>query len=759
MKNFRRRKNFVAFFVEKISLPVIIKKISREKVFAMWLREIKQRGQFMALYAILVPVLFGFVGAGIDLGWYYFNVSRLQNAADAAALAGARKIIDSDEKFKTYDNKAVRLVANILDDEPYKLETAGDEVAAAYVLKNISSNTDTAPVKNTYDYTLIDDWGIGGSSEIKMTPSLYPGGGGNFYYVVHLAENVKHLFLPGWFDDMRAPVVAVAILTKKETVTVIFDTNGGKFGNDDTTDSINIISPHAMKDGEVSSPLSPDKGTPTYAKNQKELKGWSTKSNHSEGDIIEIFKDGAQLTKTELTKLFGTGNTVTLYAVWENVKPHNNRTLWEQMHYLIAKNVYDPDWDVSTKKYGFSKLNHNSFDTIDKTYLSSYHYYTEYINLAAKDANGTNLSTVNQYFIDFRRNDWLSVNRKWYYSDRNSRTHSLFNVNTTYAVRSGKHDDPMYLRIEAEPDVDHYSSSYYHTPVRQFIININVDNTADNLRPLFFYYDGPDKIKSENAPPQPVILNLNANFKGVLFMPDVPVVINGNGHTFEGFIVASEFRCLDTSQGSQVKYSSNGQKITNASDNKIRVNTSNGDVYSVSATGKNALDTYNKYATKSSNGFNLSSESKFRSFTAETGVKFNYVFYDSNLTMDSSPFYLNTGDLIPMYKLVDGKQVRLTKWDEVNLYDNPATVSGRKLIQKKITGNANIRTVRLTNGEPSPLYDEAGNPVYFCEDYVNLTGTYTVFTLDRVADGTRDPKEFLLTKTDELNVPNTDDWK
>ena len=731
----------------------------------MWLKEIKQRGQFMALYAMLVPVLFGFVGAGIDLGWYYFNVSRLQNAADAAALAGARALIDSDENFKTYDGEAVRLVENILGDEPAALSTAGDEVAAAYVLKNISSDTDTAPVKNTYDYTMVDEWGIGGSSEIKMTPSLYQGGGGTFYYVVHLAENVKHLFLPGWFDDMRAPVVAVAILTKAATpvyedVNIIFDANGGKFDDGTSTSTKSITSPNAMEDGDVSSPLSSDKGTPTYSNGKKEFKYyWSTNPNASAEDTSDVFKDGAQLTKTELAKLFGTGNTVTLYAVWVEVKPTNNRTLWEQMHYLIAKNVYDPDWDVSTKKYGFSKLNHNSFDTIDKTYVTTYHYYTEYINLAAKDANGTNLSTVNQYFIDFRRNDWLSVYRGWYYSDTNSRTHSLFNVNTTYAVRSDYNDDPMYLRIEAEPDVDHYSSSYYFTPVRQFVININVDNTADNLRPLFFYYDGPDPVKSENAPPQPLILNLNANFKGVLFMPDVPVVINGNGHTFEGFIVASEFRYLDTSKGSQVKYSSNGQKITNASDNKIRVNTSNGDVYSIKAEGEDALDTYNKYATKSTNGFNLSSESKFRSFTAETGVKFNYVFYDSNLTMDSSPFYLNTGDLIPMYKLVDGKQVRLTKWDEVNLYDNPATVSGRKLIPKTITGNANIRTVRLTNGEPSPLYDEAGNPVYFCEDYVELTGTYTVFTLDRVTDGTRDPKEFLLTKTDELNVPNTDDWK
>ena len=139
-----------------------------------------------------------------------------------------------------------------------------------------------------------------------------------------------------------------------------------------------------------------------------------------------------------------------------------------------------------------------------------------------------------------------------------------------------------------------------------------------------------------------------------------------------------------------------------------------------------------------------------------------YVYYDYDCVMDSSPFYLNTGDLIPLYKLDStGKQVRVTKWEDVKLYDE-----NHKEIPKVVT-DAYKGTVRLEpNGEPKPLYDEAGNPIYFCEDYVRLTGTYTVFTLDRVADGTRDPKEFLLPKNvidsktkEEVILSNTDDWK
>ena len=705
----------------------------------------RQRGQVMLLFALFVPLMFLFAGMGIDLGWYYLNVSRLQNAADAAVLAGAKELLkelkaNNNDKYESYkvalvyqhpDESNLYTVSSTTTittksstksltksstdsttDITAAIKSTADEAAFKYAQKNLSSgNVGFIPqsffsvaeaAETDESYSMEDSWARKNRyNEITMkAPEIYQDGE-DFYYVVHLEENIQHLFMPGYFEPMDAPVIAIAkiskatssssssssesgsnpqivfdpnggkfvnptdgsttneslsidninkaidesgsvavvvpdgysstperteyeflrywtnedglivpygtVLTednveeffkkydpnakdnddydwengeiilyaqwvkvKQKPVTLVFDPNGGSFSDGTTTpdNSKQIKNPKELEDDETTDPITPNKGKPI--RDGYEFYGWSTDKNADANSLVANYiSDGKQMTKTELTALFDNKTSVTLYAVWkkinstvpeEEVKPHNNKTLWEQMQYLIAKNVYDPDWDVSTKKYGFSKLNHNSFDTIDKTYVKDYHYYTEYINLAPKDANGTNLSTVNQYFIDFRRNDWLSVNRKWYYDDRNSRTHALFNVNTTYAVRSGYNDDPMYLRIEAEPDVDHYSNVYYHTPVRQFVININADNTADNKRPLIFYYDGPDKVKSENAPPQPLILNLNANFKGVLWMPDVPVVINSNGHTFEGFIVASEFRYLSTGQ-IQFERSKNHQRF------------------------------------------------------------------------------------------------------------------------------------------------------------------------------------------------------
>ena len=590
---------------------------------------------------------------------------------------------------------------------------------------------------------------IGGNSEVTLTPNLYKVGD-TYYYVVELKEKVRHLFLPGMFDAMPAPVTAIAMLTKNaedptpptppSPVTLIFDANGGSFGDNSTTDSKSLTNPTAMEDGDTSDPLSSDKGTPTYG--NREFKGWSTNPNPSEGDTIDIYLDGAQLTKTQMTALFGDSDTVTLYAVWVEVKPHNNRTLWEQMHYLIAKYVYDPDWNVSVNKFG-AALNDLNFTPTGNTAVLNNNKIVSITLKADSKANnsGAYVKDVDKLFFDFRPDGFIV------------RVHALIDVNTAYDVRSGKKgDDPLYIRIEAEPKINNTGNE-----PQQIIINICADNTADSKRPLFFYYDGPltyngtypDRIA------QPVILNLTTDFKGVLWMPEVPVVIHGNGHKFEGFIVAKEFRyAANSATGNATKtakYTKNGIAAYYYID-------SSNNIATFAADGDDALELYNYNATNSSR-FNLSSSSKFRNFTAESDVNFMYVYYDYDCVMDSTPFYLNTGDLIPLYKLVNGKQVRVTNWDDVNLYDSPATDSNRQLIPKTVTDTSKKGTVRLTNGSPSPLYDEAGNPVYFCDDYVNLTGTYTVFTLDRVADGTRDEKEFLLTKTDELNVANTDDWK
>lgn len=73
------------------------------------LKYIKQeRGAVFVLTAILLPVLFGCLGIGYDVGNVYMHKARLQNIADAAALAGGRAYLQSqlkigDVHIDTYD--------------------------------------------------------------------------------------------------------------------------------------------------------------------------------------------------------------------------------------------------------------------------------------------------------------------------------------------------------------------------------------------------------------------------------------------------------------------------------------------------------------------------------------------------------------------------------------------------------------------------------------------------------------------------------
>ena len=212
----------------------------------MWLKKVKQRGQVLVLYALLMPIFILVIGAGLDLGWYYLNVSRLQNAADAAALAGARALVAKDRDFNNY--YVVRLVSNYLPENYYNYEDvykntfgnvntgklnyfktadevkdtlrAGRDSAEEYVRKNLSDDKEVTVSSDYKKLSATDGWSSEKDSAVKGTVDLkyYQTEGKNdkyyppLYYVVNLHEKIRHLFLPGWFEDMDAPVRAVVLL-------------------------------------------------------------------------------------------------------------------------------------------------------------------------------------------------------------------------------------------------------------------------------------------------------------------------------------------------------------------------------------------------------------------------------------------------------------------------------------------------------------------------------------------------------------------
>ena len=77
----------------------------------------EQRGAFIVFTALAIWFLMMFVAFAVDFGNYYQHRARLQNAADAAALAGVAKYADSELFDYTMTEKGkgrlVKIPANI----------------------------------------------------------------------------------------------------------------------------------------------------------------------------------------------------------------------------------------------------------------------------------------------------------------------------------------------------------------------------------------------------------------------------------------------------------------------------------------------------------------------------------------------------------------------------------------------------------------------------------------------------------------------
>ena len=178
---------------------------------------LKPSGQVSVLFAFLMPIFILLLGAVLDLGWYYLNVSRLQNAADAAAVAGAQKILTDKTNFSNY--KSVALVRKYpgtvsnqyrhSNESELKTITESHETTRGYASKNLSGNEEI----------LINSWT---KNEIEHDAPIIYEHDNNLYFVVQLKDTIKHFFLPGWFDDMDAPVTSVAMMSK---TAIAIDTN------------------------------------------------------------------------------------------------------------------------------------------------------------------------------------------------------------------------------------------------------------------------------------------------------------------------------------------------------------------------------------------------------------------------------------------------------------------------------------------------------------------------------------------------------
>ena len=119
-----------------------------------------ERGVVMVFFAILLPLLFGFMGLSLDAGLAYVEKGKVQDIADAAALAGAAKL-SADGHNNMYAIKAAvesfaeanglplqegDLVEKAANDWDTKESVAsGHQAVLAYGVVNVTRDDKTVP--------------------------------------------------------------------------------------------------------------------------------------------------------------------------------------------------------------------------------------------------------------------------------------------------------------------------------------------------------------------------------------------------------------------------------------------------------------------------------------------------------------------------------------------------------------------------------------------------------------------------------------
>ena len=522
-----------------------------EKIF----RLMSSKGQALVFLAISAPILFVLVGAAADFGWIYLNQSRLQNAADAAVVAGAKALISTSNTdtsgysysklVSNHDENFLRLVREkVISD---KNTSFGDRAAQRYARFNLSgflvdNDADLQITDVQAENSFSDKW-----NNITFQHMLYGADiedDGAMYYTVVLSEKLNHLF-PAIMEYFNIGTVSARAM------------------------AVAKITYHIDND-----PVPKIKGISLY----QQMKLVRNKNNYADWyKIKEKYQkelDKAANDEELKNLLLMKHKTLDLTTITRSISVQAKGNEYVEGNFYRTETLTLHGWSKASTGNGNTtggSLDQRNFDNLFvdfKIDRSGNFKDTDYGSTSGGVYNlYTNNKSINdETVLKYRIHDLINIG-KW----------NGYEYEYPYKVRSGKeYPDPLYVYIESE---DNYVDGSSGNTVRQMIINVNADNTSYEDRPMFLFYDGPQKYDNLGKKQRdnnlwnekwretwkhlgyedddyvghirnslPVILNVNENFKGVLFMPNSPVVINGNGCKFRGFVVAQKFLKLKTAE-------------------------------------------------------------------------------------------------------------------------------------------------------------------------------------------------------------------
>ena len=578
-----------------------------KKIFS---RVRNNNGQVLVLVGVLIPVIFLFVAAAGDFGWYYLNQSRLQNAADSAVVAATQNSIKREGLFSDYistqfisnnDADLTRLIAKNTT-SARMFSTSGDgfstgytelcNTARDYAALNLATDgkvkkvTEKVNGQNVTKYLIQDGWN--NDVTVKPTYNLYGKDDekyGALYYVVTLDETIDHLFgATKYLGELPLKATAVVKIQYQEPAADVehgpslykqmriveelktyptwnhIQNEYSKLNNSEYKNKLggagNADDAAKARSLQSSGNHYERNSGNAYRTETLVMHGSSAAVNNDGGRVVKgsVTVKTSEVDQTGLDSLFidfkidfkRSGNIGTDWDLGNPTKPDSYNLKDTGTYSYLDGRPTNADGSLVTYKEGDEGIPDGSLVTYkDKEKI-----------ITPEDP------LVGDAYLGYRIHSLINIGR--WHEDTKTYTYP-------YKVRADKDSpDPLYAYIESENIVDHeyQNGNTGLNTVRQIIINVNAANTGNDDRPVIFFYDGPETKETDTTKNTwkeqwregwkydwyeknqrkslPVILNLNADFKGILFMPNSPVVINGNNHSFEGFIVAKSIVKLKT---------------------------------------------------------------------------------------------------------------------------------------------------------------------------------------------------------------------
>lgn len=493
------------------------------KKFFKWLN---QKGQSMVLYALLTPLMFLAGAAATDLGWYYLNCSRLQDAADAAVIAGAKE-------FKLDNYKSPVLVYNS-EIPSTEFENSGVDAEVIEQINNSKIKADEKARKFLK---------VNSNATESQEPALYRDDDNNFYYVVKLKENnVKHLFdIMNVAGELQIEAVAAAKLAYQTPSPTVETEDKETF---EELAAINVINGNWELESARSRGkwVMPTTNTDNFFVNLAITSSYSSSKTWINFNTpANMYVDGTSYRYAILDVVPSNGQKKTTLKIDENYRPDSINLGFRQDIIRVAPGALEVRNGKVVKVGTVTDIQFE--EDWDIRFDEPYNRKTEvrYINKNNKGSSS------------------------YWYPSFDLRIHNVFNFNYAYEIRADKVAkdksnpyDILWTRIESEAflplkmlGVTDKDNHVQYKSVRQIVLNINVDNTIKEngklkYRPIIMFYDGPERFDNNSTvrASKPIILNLNANFNGILYAPTSPVIFNGNGYKFNGFIVAKKYMKL-----------------------------------------------------------------------------------------------------------------------------------------------------------------------------------------------------------------------